>query len=202
MKTDWILIKERHAVLILAFLVVAEVLLVLLSWLLSSMMVDGVRSLLSDEGIRWFFGQYATMILSPWLTYLLLLAMSAGVMKQSRILMSPTNYRERMSRRMALILLLVFALCVLLLTVIPHAILLSPTGALFPSPFSRALLPIVALCLTLVSTVYGYAVRTFSKIADVFHAMTMGIAQWAVLFVVYIFFMQFYQSLTFVFFMP
>jgi aminobenzoyl-glutamate transport protein len=45
-------------------MVLAELLLVLLSWLLSAMMVGGVRSLLSSEGIRWFFGQFASVLAS------------------------------------------------------------------------------------------------------------------------------------------
>ena len=43
------------AVLVLA---VAELLLMLASWLLSATMLGGMRSLLSSEGLRWYAGQY------------------------------------------------------------------------------------------------------------------------------------------------
>ena len=48
-------------------LLIAEAVLILLSWILSAMRVDGVRSLLSGEGVRWFFGNFTTMVASPWL---------------------------------------------------------------------------------------------------------------------------------------
>ena len=45
--------------------VIAETLLVILSWLLSALRVEGVRSLLSSEGIRWFFNSFNDLIASP-----------------------------------------------------------------------------------------------------------------------------------------
>ena len=44
-------------------LVCAELLLMLLSWSLVATQTEGVRSLLSSEGLRWFFGQYTEVIL-------------------------------------------------------------------------------------------------------------------------------------------
>ena len=46
-------------------LVIAEVLLVIVSWLLSAAMMEGVRSLLSSEGVRWFFGSFTMIVASP-----------------------------------------------------------------------------------------------------------------------------------------
>ena len=57
-------------------LLIAQVLLVLVSWLLSASMTEGVHSLLSSEGIRWFVGQYVNMLASPLLVWLLLLSMA------------------------------------------------------------------------------------------------------------------------------
>ena len=45
--------KKGIAVACLA-LFVAELLLVIVSWLLSATRLEGVRSLISSEGIRWF----------------------------------------------------------------------------------------------------------------------------------------------------
>ena len=47
-------IKEFKKIAILG-LVVAEVALVLISWVLSAIQTEGVQSLLSSEGIRWLF---------------------------------------------------------------------------------------------------------------------------------------------------
>ena len=65
--------KRLLAYLVLA-LALAEVVLVLASWLLSATMAGNVRSLLSSEGVRWFFGGFTTMLASPWLVWLVLLA--------------------------------------------------------------------------------------------------------------------------------
>ena len=194
------LMRTKPVAYIVAALVVAELLLMLISWFLSSLMVDGVRSLLSSEGIRWFFGQFTDMILSPVLGWLLLLAMSSGVLRRSGLLSHPSTYRERMNRRLTLLVLLLYGGMILLLTVIPHAILLSPTGTLFPSPFSRALVPIIALGILMVSVVYGISVHVFTSVVDVCQAMSQGISWWSPILVLYVFFMQFYESVRFVFF--
>ena len=64
-------------------LLLCEVLLILLSWTLSATMTDGVRSLLSEEGVRWLFGSYTDMLQSQWLVWLLLLSMAAGCLWRS-----------------------------------------------------------------------------------------------------------------------
>ena len=46
-------------------LLVAQSLLVIVSWLLSAMRLEGVRSLLSSEGIRWFVGGFSDIVANP-----------------------------------------------------------------------------------------------------------------------------------------
>ena len=54
-------------------LFVAEVLLILLSWLLSAALpASGVRSILSGQGIRWFMGHFGNILATPQLSWLLL----------------------------------------------------------------------------------------------------------------------------------
>ena len=53
---------------VLFILLIAELALILLSWILSAAGVEGVRSLLSGEGVRWFVGDFARMVASPLLT--------------------------------------------------------------------------------------------------------------------------------------
>ena len=72
-------------------LLLAEVLLILVSWLLSATMTEGVRSLLSTEGIRWFFGQFTSMQASPWLVWLLLLSVAWGSVSGSGLIASLTR---------------------------------------------------------------------------------------------------------------
>ena len=66
-------------------LLIAEGMLVIVSWLLSATMMEGVRSLLSSEGIRWFFGSYTDMMASPLLVWLLLMLSALGCLQQSGV---------------------------------------------------------------------------------------------------------------------
>ena len=196
--------KRLLAYLVLA-LALAEVVLVLASWLLSATMAGNVRSLLSSEGVRWFFGGFTTMLASPWLVWLVLLAMAGGCLWQSgivsiRLPLSSLHYRQRVALRTALILMLIYVAAILALTLVPHAVLLSATGRLFPSPFSRAFVSIVSFGVLLVSVAYGWASGSFRSIASIISAMSTGIAAAAPLFILYVVFMQFYESLRFVFF--
>ena len=63
---------------VLISLLIAEIILILLSWILSAACVEGVRSLLSGEGVRWFVGDFARMMASPLLVWLILLLMAIG----------------------------------------------------------------------------------------------------------------------------
>ena len=196
--------KRLLAYLVLA-LVLAEVVLVLASWLLSATMAGNVRSLLSSEGVRWFFGGFTAMLASPWLVWLVLLAMAGGCLWESgivsiRLPLSSLHYRQRVALRTALILMLIYVAAVLALTLVPHAVLLSATGRLFPSPFSRAFVPIVSFGVLLVSVAYGWASGSFRSLARIVSAMSTGIAAAAPLFILYVVFVQFYESLRFVFF--
>ena len=196
--------KRLLAYLVLA-LALAEVVLVLASWLLSATMAGNVRSLLSSEGVRWFFGGFTAMLASPWLVWLVLLAIAGGCLWQSgivsiRLPLSSLHYRQRVALRTALILMLIYIAAILALTLVPHAVLLSATGRLFPSPFSRAFVPIVSFGVLLVSVAYGWASGSFRSIASIVSAMSTGIAAAAPLFILYVVFVQFYESLRFVFF--
>ena len=183
-------------------LVLALVVLALLSWLLSATMGEGVRSLLSSEGIRFFFGGFVGMLLKPALVWILLLAMAWGCIDGSGILdalRGPIGRRQRRPFIMAAVLLVIYVIVVLLLSASPHAVLLSATGGLWPSAFSRALVPLVAFGLILTSTAYGVASRRFLSLADICHSLSAGLAASAPLLLLYVLLMQFYESLRFVF---
>ena len=186
-------------------LIVAELLLVLVSWILSATMADNVRSLLSSEGLRWFVGTFSSFVATPSLVWMLLMSMAGGCMWQSNLLSvirscePKGNYRQRVALRSTLTFLVIFLLVVMLLTVFPHAVLLSATGRLWPSPFSRALVPIVALGLLLMSVVYGRTSGRFNSITDIIDSLSFGIGKAAPLLILYVVFIQFYESLKFVF---
>ncbi|MBR1448514.1 MAG: AbgT family transporter [Prevotella sp.] len=194
------LISMKTLSRVVAVLIVAELLLVLLSWLFSATLTADVRPLLSSEGVRWFFAHFVDGLCSPLLVWILLLAMAGGVMKHSGLLSRQPAPRRGLGLRVACLLLTLYAAIILLLTVWPHAVLLSAVGTLWHSPFSRALIPIIALGLILFSTAYGLTVRTFTSLTDVCQSLVDGLCLSAPLLVIYVLFIQFYESLHYVFF--
>lgn len=190
---------KRFYTFLIVSLASAELLLALVSWILSSTTALQVRSLLSSEGIRWFLGNYSEMVLSPLLIWLLLLSMSYGAVVECLIFTPSGNVRERMGRRAFFAVCLLYIVGVSILIVAPHAILLSATGTLFPSPFSKALIPIVAFGILLCAVAYGVTVRSFRNISDIVNAMLSGISKCAPLLLVYLLIIQCYESLFFVF---
>lgn len=201
-------LKRLYSYLVVG-LAVAELLLVLLSWLLSATMTEGVRSMLSGEGVRWFFGSFVSVLSSQWLVWLLLLSMSGGCLWKSGLLdvfrsgvsqpLRSFSYRQRVALRSAVVTGTLYVVVVMALTVVPHAVLLSATGQLFPSAFSRALVPIVAFGVSLVSAVYGLMSGRFGTLYDVVSSLSYGITKTAPLFVLYVVVIQFLTSLRFVF---
>lgn len=190
---------SRFGVLML-LLLIAEVVLILLSWILSAMRVDGVRSMLSGEGVRWFFGNFASMVASPWLAWLLLLLVALGCLQKSGLIRQPhTSYRDRMALRLTFVFLVLYVGVCFSLTAIPHAVLLSSTGSLFPSPFSRSIIPILSFGIILVSVSFGLVSGRFQTLADVLDALSFGCRKGAPLFIFYILLIQLYESLRFVF---
>ena len=191
------LLSRLYSALVL-LLAVGEVLLVLVSWLFSATLTDGPRSLLSGEGVRWLLGHFSTLLATPALVWLLLIAMAGGCLWRSGLLRAPATYGERVGRRAVFLFILSYVVVLLALVLPPHAILLSATGRFLPSPLSRAAVPLLALGVLLASTLYGWIAGRFVNIADVTRAMAFGIAQAAPLLVLYVLVVQFGRSLAYV----
>lgn len=192
--------KTSRLGMLMLLLLVAEAVLILLSWILSAMRVEGVRSLLSGEGVRWFFGHFTTMVGSPWLACLVLLLVAFGCLQKSGLFSRPhTSYRDRLALRVTVVFLIIYVGVVLLLTAIPHAVLLSSTGNLFPSPFSHSIVPILSFGVILISVSFGMVSGRFETLSDVLDALSFGCQKGAPLFIFYILAIQLYESLKFVF---
>ena len=152
--------------------------LILLSWLLTAAFPElPMRSVLSSEGIRWFFGSFVDNLLSPLLIYLITIMIAYGAFLRSRLFTTTrmmlsniknrlTNapqktykfhYRENVGLRIALAELIAYIIIMMLLTTVPHAILLSVTGQLFPSSFSSSFIPSLSFLITIMSLTYGVA---------------------------------------------
>jgi len=181
-------------------LIIAQWLLVILSWLISVTNGDGVRSLLSSEGIRWFIGNFTDLLASPLLVWFLLLLSAFGCFQKSGIVSchKPMSYRERIALRVALAFLLIYIVVIGLLTLAPHAILLSATGHLFPSAFSRSIIPLFAFGVCLFSITFGLMSGRLHSMTDILHALSFGIAKGSTLVILLMLALQFYESLMFV----
>ena len=204
MKTDSSIFSKRFLALSVLVLFLAELVLILLSWILSATGMEGVRSLLSSEGIRWFVGGFTDIVDSTLLVWLIILFIALGAFQKSGLpsLMHANNqmtYREKTALRVSIALFVVYVAVILLLTAIPHAILLSATGSLFPSPFSRSIIPLTAFGISMVSVVYGMMSGRLIVLTDVLDALSHGIGKGAPVFVLYILMIQFVRSMWFVF---
>lgn len=184
----------------IAFLLfAAQLLLMLVSWLLSAAIpTSGVRSLLSSEGLRWFLGHFSDVLGTPMLLCMLLLLMAYGSLKGCDILQFKSFYRQRRALIITLMLLLVYLGVIVLLVLIPHAVLLSATGSLWPSPFSAAIVPLIAFGVTLLSAVYGYVSGTYRNMSDVYQSLLDGIRVGAPWLLFYVLAGQLYYSLQFI----
>jgi aminobenzoyl-glutamate transport protein len=184
----------------IAFLLFAtQLLLMLVSWLLAAAIpTSGVRSLLSSEGLRWFLGHFSNVLGTPVLLCLLLLLMAYGCLKGCGILHFKSSYRQSRALIITLLLLVVYVSAIVLLVAIPHAVLLSATGLLWPSPFSAAIIPLLAFGITLLSAVYGYVAGIYRKMADVYQALVDGIRDGAPWLLFYVLSGQLYYSLQFI----
>ena len=172
--------KTSRLGILMLLLMVAEAVLILLSWILSAVRVDGVRSLLSGEGVRWFFGNFSSMVASPWLACLILLLIALGCLQKCGLIGQPhTSYRDRMALRLTFVFLL--------------------TGSLFPSPFSRSIIPLLSFGAILVSVSFGLVSGRFQTLSDIIDALSFGCRKGAPLFIFYILVIQLVESLKFVF---
>ena len=199
-------------------LVTAQLALILLSWLITAAFPElPIRSLLSSEGVRWFFGSFTANQLTPLLAWFITTAMAVGACVRSRLWAAfctkmsgllhrrdstdgrqGLHYRERIGLRLALAEFMVYVVIMLLLTVVPHAILLSVTGELFPSAFSSSLIPSLSFVLIVMSLSYGVASGTVDSVARM-HRVVGGLEAGARIVPAYVIGVQLYMSLLYVF---
>ena len=183
-------------------LLLAQFAVILLSWLVTAAMPEEpLRSLLSSEGVRWYFGHLIENLSSPFLSWLLVLSVAVGAVRSSHIfsIKFPLTFRQRFALQLVGVELLIFLAIIVSLTLLPHAILLSVTGHLYPSSFSLGIIPVGAFALMVFSVSYAVACGEVQRIEDAFKMLTSGIITAAPLFVIYPLAVQLYTSILFVF---
>ena len=205
---------------IVLVLLVAQLALILLSWLVTAAFPElPMRSVLSSEGIRWFFGSFVSNQLSPLPIYFIMAVMAVGACVRSRLydalretlsntrssLTTSSNhqhkvhYREKVGLRIALVEFIVYVIIMVLLTAIPHAILLSVTGQLFPSSFSSSFIPSLSLIIIIMSLTYGVASGTIDSVAKMHKVLVGGLEVGSRLVPTYVVGIQLYMSIKYVF---
>lgn len=205
---------------IVLVLLVSQLALILLSWLVTAAFPElPMRSVLSSEGIRWFFGSFVSNQLSPLLIYFIMAVMAVGACVRSRLydalretlsntrssLTTSSNhqhkvhYREKVGLRIALVEFIVYVIIMVLLTAIPHAILLSVTGQLFPSSFSSSFIPSLSLIIIIMSLTYGVASGTIDSVAKMHKILVGGLEVGSRIVPTYLIGIQLYMSIRYVF---
>lgn len=192
--------KKRVWAYIALTLAVAQVTLVLTSWLVTAAMPEVFdHSLLSPEGIRWFFGRFQGNLASPVLVWLLLVGIAWGAVGRSGLSgFDGSEYRQRIAMRLVVAELVVFLAVIMALTLMPHAILLNVMGGLMPSSFSSSIVPYVSFGVVFMSISFGLVSGKLKGLESVFDALTEGIAQMSPLFLLYVLASQLFYSLLYV----
>lgn len=199
MKTD------RLTGLLVLCLFGLELLLILGSWMVEAAAPEwGVRSLISYDGVRWLLGSFTDTVATPQLVWLIVLAVSCGAARESGLanalchIRHPKQYRERIGIWLVAAELLIMIGVMLLMTCIPHALLLNVTGHLYPGPFASSLVPLIAFALLVCSLSFGATSGRLSSIVQLSRTLTNGLKLFAPVFPVYLLLMQLAGSIEFI----
>ena len=184
---------------------VFQLIAVLGSWIFKAVNPElPIRSLLSAEGIRWMVGSIGDNLAGRGLVWLLLGSMAFGSVKFCGILDVPHKWKamsfwDRFGVMVALAELLVIVVLTLLLTVLPHAVLLGVTGNLYPSSFSKSLFFIICLSVCFISVSFGVVSSRLRSLEEVCDSLVAGIAYTLPLWLIYVLAIELYASLQFIF---
>lgn len=196
--------KQRHRFLgyCMVALAVGQLIVILLSWLLSAAMPDlMIHSLLSSEGIRWFFGRFSYNVATPMTTWLIVATIAYGCISSSGLLglHRPFDFRQRLALRLMALEIVIFVFVLASLTLVPHAVLLSIDGYVFSDILSASIIPYVSFCACVASVSYALMSGKYSSVEDIFNMFCVGFRKLAPLFVFYVLATQLVCSVLFVF---
>lgn len=186
-------------------IVCAQCALTLVSWLLSAALPQlAVRSLLSPEGIRWFFGSLVDNMATHQLVHIILICVASQACLHSGLVKALFQWhklegRARTAMNVVAIGFAMMLMIVLLLTAIPHAVLLSATGHLFPSSFSESIIAVVALAAILGAVTFGWLSGQINNLTDIQNIMVKSAERWMPWVLVYMGLAELYAAFKFVF---
>lgn len=181
-----------------------QLLLIVGSWILTAFNPAlQMRSILGSEGLRWLFGTFVDNINSSIVVWIVLCGMSIGVLMKSRLPNAICSYgKTTRYERMALFVvfweIMCIALAIFVLTLVPHAVLLSALGTLVPSSFSISVVPVTSFMLCLISLTYGHLTGAYKSVDIAFKAMCSGVGSIAPFVIAYIFTAELCHSLAWI----
>lgn len=188
-----------------AFFLLLIFLVAFFSWIGSIYGWNGVQSLLSAEGIRWFLGHVVeNYVQCPALGMLLILFMGLGIGVQSRLYdvlkrlckkEKLISRKEKRALTMAFVALLLYVMLIVFLLLLPWNFLYGVTGSWLYSPFAKGFVFLLSVGIGLSGMVYGYVSDAFRSVSDVVKGMSCLIARLASGFVTLFFVVQFFASL-------
>ena len=195
---------KRYCAIFSVLMMLLQAFLILVSWIVSAVVPSsGIHSLISAGGIRWLVGSFTDNISLPVLVYIVLGAISAtafvnsglpSVFRKSTVL----SMQQKFALRVMVIEFLLFVVCMVYLTAIPHAVLLSVTGDIYPSSFSDGLIPLICFEIFVLSLIYGIFGGGITTISQFWNCVTKGSDKLLAVLFVYILIVQFYSSFVFV----
>lgn len=200
--------KNRICGIVAMILVGLQVLVIVASWIITAGMPEiPMRSLLSAGGIRWFFGNFTSNLDTILLVDLILLMISIGSMSYSGLTDTIMNiirkkrlrYFESVAIWVVAIELIIGIIVVILLTLVPHAILLSVTGHLFPSSFSHSLIPIVSFIILICSLSFGIISNRLNNFEQLYESLVYGLRKCVWIVPIYVLAVELYSSVMYLF---
>ena len=195
---------KRTCAIFAFILIVLQTILIFSSWIVSAAIPDSqIRPLIGAGGLRWFFSSFTEDMASPILVYIILITLTVNVFINSGMcelfsLKRKMNMQKKFALNVVLVELCTFIVLIVLLTAIPHAVLLSVTGELYPSSFSKGLIPMLCFIVTILSTSYGLVSGSLRGVYDIWNSITTGINFLPAVCFVYILLFQFVSSLSYV----
>ena len=183
--------KNRMSAYLAFALICMQLLLMVVSWLMS-VLVDGTfNSLLTTDGLRFIFGNMCHAVAQPPLVWLLFVGCAYGIIRKCGIIGDLSRddekgYHVRLGLSFMVLVVMIYIIGVVFLAFTTQAPLRSATGVLFPSSFSKALVPILAIGVSLATATYGIVTARFKSLMDFFSSLTFGLQAISPLVVMYI----------------
>jgi len=203
--------KNREINSLLTYILISIIVLggvfIIEAWIVSAIFPEcQIRSVLGNDGIRWLLGHFTDNLCTPLLVWIVLLALAFGCMERSGLLSDLSRaftdrgytnfgFRSRIGMVIVAVELFVVIFVMSLLSVVPHAVLLSVDGTLFPSSFSDSLVPVLSLTLVLCATTYGITTNRFKSWGE---SLACGLSRCSMIVAVYLAAAELYAIIRFV----